>query len=404
MARVLLAWELGGNLGHVAPLRAIALELRKRGHQCVFVARDLDSTEEYIEPELGPVFQAPIRLNAIRNPLRVQVNYASLLHNTGFDDALSLAGRLRAWRQLIEAQSCDLLVADHAPTAVIAAASLNVPTLQLGTGFTVPPLTTPFRIFRPNTRVSREILLHNEATVLKTLSEACSRLQLDAPTSLQEAFGKGSRALFTYPELDHYHITRNETFLGLPDFSQGLAPEWSAGSEPRIFAYLRPSKTLVPVLTALNRMPARVLVRVGGVSASKLKSHERPGMKIVDQSVNMMLAARDCDAFINYAAHGTMAEMLLAGKQGLLLPDNVERTLVAIRAQQLGACIAPPEKGDFNLSKALRQLVDDHTMRNAAEAFATRYRSHHRDEILPKVAEHALGLIKAPRRGASADS
>lgn len=404
MARILLVWELGGNLGHIAPLRAIALELRKRGHQCIFAARDLDATEEYIEPELGPVFQAPIRLNAIRNPLRVQVNYASLLHSTGFDNALSLAARLRAWRELMQTQRCDLVLADHAPTAVIAAASLNIPTMQLGTGFTVPPLTTPFKIFRPDTKVSTDILLHNEKAVLDTLGAACVRLGITAPASLQQAFAHGARAILSYPELDHYHVSRDDTFYGVPNTSQGMAPVWSAGTEPRFFAYLRPSKVLNPVLAALNRMPARVLVRVGGVAASKLKSHERPGMQIVDQSVDMTVAARDCDAYINYASHGTTAEMLLAGKPGLLLSDNIERNLVAIRVQQLGAGLSPPAKGDFNLSQALRQLVDDHTMRNAAEAFATRYRSHHRTEILPKIAEHALGLIKAPRRGASTDS
>ena len=394
MARIVLAWELGGNLGHIAPLRAIALELRKRGHECIFAARDLDAAEEFIEPGLGAVCQAPLRLNAIRNPLRVQVSYASLLHNTGFDDALSLAGRLRAWRQLIETQRCDLLFADHAPTAVIAAGSLGIPTVQLGTGFTVPPIATPFPVFRPNTRVAREVLLHNEAAVLKTLREACVRVGMDAPSSLQEAFAKGQRAVLSHAELDHYHVERSDAFLGVPNTSQGVTPEWDGRQGPRIFAYLRPSKNLGPTLAALKRLPAQVLVRVGNVAAGALQDHARPGMKIVDHAVDMAVAARDCDAFVNYASHGTTAEVLLAGKPGLLLPDNVERTLVAIRAQQLGAGIAPPPNADFNLSQALRRIVEDPAMRHAAEAFAARYRGLDRGQILPKLVDRALALIR----------
>ena len=77
-----------------------------------------------------------------------------------------------------------------------------------------------------------------------------------------------------------------------------------------------------------------------------------------------------------------------------LLPDNVERTLVAIRAQQLGAGIAPPPKADFNLSQALRRIVEDPAMRHAAEAFAARYRGLDRGQILPKLVDRALALIR----------
>jgi hypothetical protein len=33
MGKILLAWELGSGLGHLGPLRAIALEFRRRGHR-----------------------------------------------------------------------------------------------------------------------------------------------------------------------------------------------------------------------------------------------------------------------------------------------------------------------------------------------------------------------------------
>jgi UDP:flavonoid glycosyltransferase YjiC (YdhE family) len=405
MARILLAWELGANLGHIAPLRALALQLRARGHDCAFAVRDLDGAEEFLEPELGPVFQAPVRLSAIQNPLRVQVSYASLLHNTGFDDALSLAGRLRAWRQLMQNHCCDLLVCDHAPTAHIAAGTLGIPVLQLGAGFMVPPLAQPFPVFRPNTRVSTAILAHNEAAVLKTLCTTLKKFGAPCPETLQDAFRHASRALITYAELDHYDSAlRDEPYLGLPMMTHGAVPEWPAGNGPKLFAYLRPSKDLQALLTALGRMPMRVLVRIGSISAGKLKSFERPGMVISDQPLDIALAVRDCDACINYASHGMVAEMLLAGKPGLLLPDNVERSLAALRVQQLGAGLSPPAKGDFNLSQALRRIVDDPTLKNAAQAFAARYRSSNRALIMPQLAERALALIKTPQRGASAGS
>jgi hypothetical protein len=404
MARILLAWELGAGFGHIVPLRALAIELSHLGHECVFALRELETAEDFLDPSLGPVVQAPLRLSPIHSPLRVQVNYASLLHNTGFDDATSLTARLRAWREIIRGYGCELLIADHAPCAVAAAHGLGLPTLQIGTGFTLPPLVQPLPLFRPNLRVSDEVLLHNEAAVLATLGAAYARLGLAAPVSMQQVLGHGQRALLTYPELDHYGIARSEAYLGLPEMAQGMAPEWPAGEGPKLFGYLRPSKHLQALLTALKRLPARVLLRVAGVAAGKLRGFERPGLHITDQPINLRLAAAGCDAFINYGAHGATAEMLLAGKPVLLLPETIEQNLVAVRVQQLGAGLTPPAKGDFNLSAALRQLLDDPSLRQAAEKFAARHAPQIRAQIIPALAERASALIKNPQRDVSAGS
>lgn len=396
MARILLAWELGAGFGHIAPLRVLARELHKLGHVCIFALRELEAAEDFLEPELGPVLQAPLRVSAIHAPVKTQVSYASLLHNTGFDDERYLAARLRAWREIMREQSCDLLVAEHAPTAVAAAHSLGLPAIQLGSGFIVPPLTRPFPVFTPALQVSHEVLLKNEATVLSVISAAYKRLGLAAPESLLQVFGHAQPALITYAELDHYGIKRDEPYLGLLEMAQGTPPEWPAGTGPKLFAYLRPSNRLEPLLTALQRMPARVLVRVAGIAADRLHRFERPGLRITDQAVNIQLAAQRCDAFINYGAHGTTTESLLAGKPILLLPNNVEQSLVALRAQQLGAALVTPSNGTFNLSAALRQLVDDPALQQSAEKFSARYQTLDRSQIIPALAQRAITLISNP--------
>ena len=394
MAKVVLAWELGANLGHIAPLRMIARHLRAQGHDCCFAARDLAGAEEFLEPELGPVLQAPVRLGPGRNLVRTQVSYASLLNNTGFDDILGLAGRLRAWRGLLQDRRAALLVADHAPTALLAARTLGLPAVHIGTGFTVPPLQQPFPVFRPDSVIAAEVLRHNETAVLANINAALARLQLPALHSLQDLFTDAAQHVLSYAELDHYPGPRPEPHAGVPDSSHGSIPEWPPGDGPKILGYLRPYKDLSVVLEALKQSRARVLLRVGDTSAARLRAFERPGLRIIDQPLNMRLAARDCDAFINYASHGVTAEMLLAGKPGLLLPTNLERELVARRAIQLGACLTPPAQGDFNLSEALRRLIEDHGLRNAAQSWAARYaaqdRAQDRAQILPRITDEAL--------------
>ncbi|MCI0749440.1 MAG: hypothetical protein L0Y32_02680, partial [Nevskiales bacterium] len=316
MARVLLAWELGSNYGHLVSLRALARLLRAAGHNCSFAARQLGYAHEFLEPELGPCFQSPVRLGTGRNPVKTQASYASLLHNTGFDDPAELAGRIQAWRVLYQTLKTEYLFAEHSPVALIAAKTLGIPACNVGTGFSVPPLVAPFPSFQPKMKVPERILQHNDAEVLKELNRALERLKLGPFDTLQEALRDARPALLTYRPLDHYDLPRQEPYLGMPDYAYGDAPVWPEGKGPKVFAYLRPGAYLPPVLDALKDSTARVLLRISGVLPARLKNYRRPGLQLIDRPVNFRLAAESCDAFLNYGAHGTVAEFLLAGKPG----------------------------------------------------------------------------------------
>jgi UDP:flavonoid glycosyltransferase YjiC (YdhE family) len=89
---------------------------------------------------------------------------------------------------------------------------------------------------------------------------------------------------------------------------------------------------------------------------------------------------------LHYAPNGTTSEMLLAGKPGLLLPADLEKGLVARRAQQQGAAIVDPGKDEAVLGQQLERLVEDLSLRSAAEAFAARYRHQDRAAIMPGIA------------------
>jgi UDP:flavonoid glycosyltransferase YjiC (YdhE family) len=234
------------------------------------------------------------------------------------------------------------------------------------------------------------VLPRNESAVLQNVNAALARLTLPSLQSLQDVLGGASGHVLSYRELDHYECERQEPYLGVPDLSYGAPPQWPAGDGPRIIAYLRPIRQLAQILTALSRCRARVLLRIGDVAATGLESYLRPGLVIVDRPVNMLQAARDCDAFVSYASHGFVAEMLLAGKPGLLLPELLERNLVARRAGQLGATLAPPAQGAFNLSQALERVIEDGSLRAAAERFAARYRGQDRSAIPGDLADQLL--------------
>lgn len=394
MSRILLAWELGGSYGHVATLRSVARELRARGHDCLFAVRDLRSAEEYL-PELGPLLQGPRPPERSRSPVKVQASYASLLHNTGFDDPVELAGRLRAWQELLRTLRVDAMLANHAPVALLAARALGLPRAQFGASFCVPPVTAPFPSFLPEASVRDAVLRHNEAKVLQALNQALDRLRQAPLDSLQQIFEGCHSRIFGYRELDTYDPALREAgiHLGLPDNSHGDIPRWPSHPGPRVFCYLRASQQLQALMQALQASRLNLLVRITDLPPEKLQPFERPGLAITGQSVDIRQAAESCDAMIHNSPDGTTTEMLLAGKPGLLVPLDMEKSLLAWRSQQLGAALVSGDTDPQRIGGLLEQLVEDDTLRRNAQAFSARYRGQDRSAVLPAYVDDVLASL-----------
>ena len=147
MARVLCAWEFGGDLGHVRRLLPIAAELRLQRHEVVFAFRDsffLESVQaQGFVGFVAPLLRAPATVNP--SP----ISHSDILLNLGFDDRIALSGALRAWHSLLELVRPDFLLADYAPTALIAARAAGIKRGTIGSGFSLPLLRDPLPALRP---------------------------------------------------------------------------------------------------------------------------------------------------------------------------------------------------------------------------------------------------------------
>jgi UDP:flavonoid glycosyltransferase YjiC (YdhE family) len=388
MARCLLAWELGTHYGHLVALRGLARELRRAGHECVFAVRELGAAQDFLGAELGPLLQAPMRLRLRGPAVRSQVSYAALLHNTGFNDPGELAGRIGAWRTLYRELRIEQVFADHSPVALVAARTLGIPAAALGSGFTLPPRQAPFPAFRTRPAVPQSVLLRNDAAVLRELNAALARLGLRPFALLQDIFRGVRTAVLSYKALDPYE-ERGEPHRGLPDYAWGERPRWPAGTGPRVFAYVRASPVLGAVLRALRKRRARLLVRCADEGARALvRRHAGRDATLADGAVDFRAAAEGADALVNYGAHATVAEFLLAGKPAILLPDLQERALTARRAQALGAALIVRDGGAAGA--ALDEVLEDPAPRRAAEAFAARHARQDRRAILPGFVAESL--------------
>ena len=132
--RLLLTWELGSGLGHLMNLRPFVVGLASRGHQVFLAARDLSQIRQVFgEGKITPL-QAPwaSRRTRIIEPI---TTYADLLLSAGFGDENSLEAHVEAWHSLFALVDPELMICDHAPSALLAAKDGAFPVATVGSGF-----------------------------------------------------------------------------------------------------------------------------------------------------------------------------------------------------------------------------------------------------------------------------
>lgn len=172
MARILLALELGANLGHVGQLLPLDSALRARGHEVIFAARDVPRVGPLLRRQAFRCVQAPLwhaHAGSGENP---PCSYSEILQHYGYRDPEGLLGLLTAWRELYALVDPKLVVCEFAPTALLACRGLNITRVQFGVGFSVPPKVTPLPSFRSWESVSPGRLEASDAILLDTANAA----------------------------------------------------------------------------------------------------------------------------------------------------------------------------------------------------------------------------------------
>jgi hypothetical protein len=155
MSRIVFAWEMGNNHGHLWRLLPIALRLQAQGHEVSFVLKPMVSAQRYLAPHgirwyPCPTLLAPIDLG------REITTYADILAAQGASSPDLLRGIVHAWENLFSLLQADIIVIEHAPFALLAAKRAGIRTVQVGTGFTIPPTLSPAPCFRPSGRFRSE--------------------------------------------------------------------------------------------------------------------------------------------------------------------------------------------------------------------------------------------------------
>ncbi len=397
MARIVYAWELGGGFGHTHAFLPLARGLRDRGHEVVFVLKDLLNAERELGAQGFRCFQAPMfqgRLVGLPDP---PANLSEILFHCGFLKEEYLLGLVRAWRELLTLLEPDLVVGDYSPSALLAASISRIPSASFGTGFCRPPALHPLPNLRPWLPIDEARLLGSDLKIVDTANKVLRRFDVNPISTVAEIFSCGEDFLCTHAELDHYRERPNARYWGsMHNLNGGVEIPWAGREKYRIFGYIKPSyiglRQLLDQLILLENH--EIILFCPGLAGAIVAKYASSRLRITQRPVALAGLLDGCDLAICHAGHGTVCAMSRAGIPVLCLPMNLEQHLTGLRvaAMGAGAMVESPEKQTDYLAR-IDDLLKEPQYRLAARSFAQRHADFTQERIHGDIFARLLEML-----------
>lgn len=329
--RVLLAWEGGAGRGHIVTLKVIA-EALGDDVICDAALCRMDHAIE-LEAYCDSVFPGA-RLWANRARREVAGNphtatWGDFLGDLNFWNPQFLITQIRWWLETFKARQSRLVIADFAPCAQLAARIAGIPSIAVGTGYSVPPSGLgSFPILIPEYTK----LVFPEEELLAAVNKALTYFGGAPLERLPDIYADGAAMPRTISGLDPYRGLRQAPLL--PPLNEALPRPDGSGAE--IFCYFSTSETeneaLVDALIGLD-LPIRAYVP--GASAEVKELFADAGVTIETRPVPFAQINKRSRLLLHSGQHGTLCMGLGMGLGQVAFPQHLEHLFHAQRASDL---------------------------------------------------------------------
>ncbi|MCX7145110.1 MAG: hypothetical protein NT042_02650, partial [Sulfuritalea sp.] len=373
----------------------IARELRERGTTVNWAVTHPHQAARLLPKAGFDWLQAPTMPEQRREgpPL----SYADILLRFGYSGSSDLLGLVVAWRELLRLTEAKAVLADHAPTAILAARTLDIPVMLFGSGFFAPPQVHPTPNMRPWSPVPADNLLAMDRLALQSINAVLHGYGRPPLDYLAQLFQVAEDSLLSFPELDHYPTRGPARYWGMLPAAVAADSTWPTVPGPRVFSYLRPETPhLEAALQALHGLAGSVLIYAPGLSTELMQRYAAPHVAFSSVPVDLNKVARQADAGLTYASPAATVAFLMAGKPVMMIPGHLEQFLFAKRVEEMGAgLIQNPEQSPHNLAAMLRQVMTDPGFRTNAGAFAAKYVNFDQNAVMTHIVARIEELADA---------
>jgi UDP:flavonoid glycosyltransferase YjiC (YdhE family) len=301
------------------------------------------------------------------------MTFADVLINLGYGNPGAVAGRVRAWRTLMDMVKPDIVRCVNAPGALLAARGTGIRSIVVGIGFLVPPATSPLPLLRTWAKDAKpERMAAREQRVLECMNQGLAAIGAPAVASVGALYDEADvREIYTYPELDDYGPRDRVEYRGVLQAAAGEAPVWPETPGKRVFAYLEPSDSVARVLQALAGSGLPVLAYLPHAPEELLKRYTGSNLKIATQPLDLMKTAAACDVGVSHGGHNIAATFLAAGKPQLVVaPMSFPERVTADKVAALGASLSTLNPDEIGVK--LARLSRESAFAESARAYAAR--------------------------------
>jgi UDP:flavonoid glycosyltransferase YjiC (YdhE family) len=398
MGRIAFAWEFGGGLGHIQYDLPLAKKLQERGHEVYCIMKHVINAEKILGPHGIKVLQAPawqVKVNKLENTF----SYADTLYNQGYLIEGALLSMVCAWRNLLAVIRPDLLIVDHAPTALIAARGIKLNVALFGTGFFAPPVQNPMPSIIPWVEAPEGLLERSEEKVVETINAVLEEIEAPKLESLSDLFVVDENFLATFQELDHFQDREQVKYWGpVINLPEGDSPKWPETKfSKKIFCYIKSYYPYIEeLLNNLQQVEASIIVFSPNAPKEIKQKFNSPTIKFVQNPLNMKQVCSECDLVVCHAGHGTIAVTLLHGKPLLLLPEHnqLEQILIAhhvAKSKVAALVLTRQKKRDYH--GAIQRVLSKTQFTEHTRSFAEKYKDFDSESQIRKIADRCEKII-----------
>jgi uncharacterized protein (TIGR00661 family) len=375
----MISWELGGGLGHHIPIMALTHEFVKRNVEVTLVLKNITNRILKNLPNNVKVIQAPENDSKLLSTSLSSIS--DILYDNGYHNTEAIKTLINKWINIIDLVKPDLIINDYAPSSVLAGKLRNINTVNIGTGFFIPPICKDLIFFRNREDVNIEKSIFTEKSILKSINTIFSeKLSLYVFNTVTESLRADRNFISTFRELDHYKYLRpanTDIFIGNIFYNFYKDRTLIDYSDRRVFLYVK--KEFDGIIELLKEII---------VSGMKVIAYiENPGFEIVellkdtnvylsDTIINVDEILKNCDLVICNAGSSTIAQTIKQAIPVIMLPMQQEQNLLASVVQEAGYGISV-KKNEIvnNFRYLLEETISDTQIKNQLLEFKSKYNS-----------------------------
>ena len=301
MTTLFLATEADEGLGHIAPWYSFVVQALEHNHQVHMAA-----------------------------PPRAR-SWPELLVSLGYAQPVALAGVVKAWCNILRQVCPAVVMADYAPALMLAARVLDIPVLEVGGGFCVPPLAPQVQNF-PGVKPQDPSRLAQADAALTSAFNQClgaySNVAAVRCISDLQAW-PAYRVVCSPPELDHYGVRDNVTYAGMLKATPSVhhtGPQTTAW--PRVVGYLKAGTPgLDSLIDHMVQAEIPALIYISGSASTEPR--QLGCVTLTHQAINLPDAFDHAQVYLsNGGLHG-VGLALQKGCWPVLVPEQAEQVAMA---------------------------------------------------------------------------